>query len=140
MSPEVSAANSGGDSPRALQPDDEVDDSLVPIFASSNVTEDAEDAGEDEDGEAAEDSASKPISVAKRKNKSKALAARGPTALPKNRGNGFEGTSALSVSLRKKDLTLNDNRVFCRSTHDSCRSDAGETRDLSSVCIFPRAQ
>ncbi|KAL7925656.1 Argonaute siRNA chaperone complex subunit Arb1 domain-containing protein [Trichoderma austrokoningii] len=92
MSSEASAIIFGDDSPRTLQLDDEIDDSLIPIFSSSSVAEDGEGAGEDEDeaGEAGEDNAAQPISVAKRKNKSKALAARGPTALPKNRGNGFE--------------------------------------------------
>ncbi|UKZ72151.1 uncharacterized protein TrAtP1_013089 [Trichoderma atroviride] len=70
-----------------------VDESLIPIFSSSSCTDDgggAEYGDEDEAGEAGQSSTPQPISALKRKNKSKGTAARGPTALPRNRGNGFE--------------------------------------------------
>lgn len=115
-----------------------IDDSLIPLFSSSSFSEDddgAED-GDDEDGagEAGQSSAPQPISAAKKKNKSRGTAARGPTALPRNRGNGFEGTASQSLTRRKR-LMLNDNRVLCGSAYDSRRSSGGETRDLSSVRV-----
>ncbi|KAM0476497.1 hypothetical protein ACHAPX_006411 [Trichoderma viride] len=71
-----------------------IDDSLIPLFSSSSFTEDDEGAEDDDDedgaGEAGQSSTLQPISAAKKKNKSMATAARGPTALPRNRGNGFE--------------------------------------------------
>lgn len=118
-----------------------VDDSLIPIFPSS--TEDGEgaedDDGDDEDGagEAGQSSTPQPIPALKRKNKSRGTAARGPTALPKNRGNGFEGTASESLT-RQQSLMLNDNRVLCGSAYDSRRGCGGETRDLPSVRVLPQ--
>lgn len=120
-----------------------VDESLIPIFSSSSCTDDgrgAED-GDDEDGagEAVQSSTPQPISTLKRKNKSKATAARGPTALPRNRGNGFEGAASESLT-RQQRLMLNGSRVLCGSAHDSRRSHGGETRNLPSVRILPQGR
>lgn len=93
---------------QATQPDTETDDSLIPIFTST-AAEDVEGIEDDDDedaageaGEAGEDNASQPVSLMKRKNKSKGIMARGPTALPKNRGNGFEGTISLCLESTKE--------------------------------------
>jgi hypothetical protein len=115
----------GSDAAEMANLDAVIDESLIPIFSSSNVIEDdegtEEEHGEHGTGEASINNASQLVSVTKRKNKSKGTLARGPTALPKNRGNGFEGTASHSL-IREKGLMLNDNRIFCRSTHDSRRS------------------
>lgn len=101
-SPSLTASTASPDNGAAetADLDAEIDDSLIPIFSSSSLTEDDEGAedGDDEDGvgEAGQISAPQPISASKRKNKSRGTAARGPTALPRNRGNGFEGM-ALSL-------------------------------------------
>jgi hypothetical protein len=137
----VSIAASGNNAAQMADLDAVIDDSLIPLFSSSSFTEDDEGAEDDDDedgaGEAGQSSTLQPISAAKKKNKSMATAARGPTALPRNRGNGFEGTASQSLT-RQKRLMLNDNRVLCGSAHDSRRSTGGETRDLSSVRVLPR--
>lgn len=119
--------------------DAEIDDSLIPIFSSSSLSEDDEGAedGDDEDGagEAGPNSALQPIYAAKRKNKGRGTAARGPTALPRNRGNGFEGKAYQSPS-RKISLRLNDSRVLCGSAHDSRGSPGRERSALSPVRVF----
>lgn len=135
MSSEIaSTAGPGDDVAETTQADTEIDDSLIPIFTSSATEDDEgiEDDDEDAAGEVGENNASQPVPVTKRKNKSRGITARGPTALPKNRGNGFEGEKSLSLSFKKKGSMLNDDRVFCGSAYDPRRSDAGETRDLSS--------
>lgn len=135
----ASTAPSGDGGAEKIDPDAEIDDSLIPIFSSSSLEEDDEGAedGDDEDGagEAGQNSALQPISAAKRKNKSRGTAARGPTALPRNRGNGFEGKASQSPS-RQTSLMLNGNRVLCGSAYDSRRSFGGETSALPSVRIF----
>lgn len=140
MSSEIaSTAGPGDDAAETTRPDIEIDDSLIPIFTSSATEDDegSEDDDEDAAGEVGENNASQSVPVIKRKNKSRGIMARGPTALPKNRGNGFEGAKSLTLKFKKKGLMLNDNRVFCGSAYDSRRSDAGETRDLPSVRVMP---
>lgn len=107
MSSEMaSAAVSGSDSAETAQLDTEMDDSLIPIFTSSSATEDGEGTEEDDNedgaGEAGGNGASQQVSVTKRKNRGRGIMARGPTALPKNRGNGFEGTASQSLNTRKR--------------------------------------
>jgi hypothetical protein len=135
----ASTAPPGNGAAERADLDAEIDDSLIPVFSSSSLEEDDEGAedGDDEDGagEPGQDSAPQPISAAKRKNKGRGTAARGPTALPRNRGNGFEGKPSQSLS-RKISLMLNGNRVLCGSAYDSRRSFGGETTALSSVRIF----
>lgn len=141
MSSEIaSTAGPGDDAAEATLPDTEIDDSLIPIFTSIDIQDDqgSEDYDEDAAGEVGEHNASLSMPVIKRKNRSKGIMARGPTALPKNRGNGFEGAKSLSLKFKKKGLMLNDNRVFRGSAYDSRRSDAGETRDVSSVRVMPK--
>lgn len=74
----------------------EVDDSLIPISApTATEADEGDDEGVEEDAE--EDALDGPPDLAqlsapkKKKRKNKSAASRGPTALPKNRGNGFEG-------------------------------------------------
>lgn len=105
MSSEItSAAVSGNDAAETAQPDAEIDESLIPIFTNGAIggDESIEDDDEDAISEAGEDYSSQPASLIKRKNKSKGFMARGPTALPKNRGNGFEGTIYTSLELRER--------------------------------------
>ncbi|KAH8122178.1 Argonaute siRNA chaperone complex subunit Arb1-domain-containing protein [Trichoderma asperelloides] len=93
MSSEIaSTAGPGDDAAEATLPDTEIDDSLIPIFTSIDIQDDqgSEDYDEDAAGEVGEHNASLSMPVIKRKNRSKGIMARGPTALPKNRGNGFE--------------------------------------------------
>ncbi|KAL7800252.1 Argonaute siRNA chaperone complex subunit Arb1 domain-containing protein [Trichoderma ceciliae] len=78
------------DVPETAQQQPEIDESLVQINASSTIDtaeEAAEEAEEVEDDVSRE--STQPL-LAKKKRKNKSLASRGPTALPKNRGNGFE--------------------------------------------------
>ncbi|KAL6901406.1 Argonaute siRNA chaperone complex subunit Arb1 domain-containing protein [Trichoderma evansii] len=88
----TSAAVSGNDAAETAQPDTEIDESLIPIFTDSTTGDDegTEDDDEDVTGEDGENNSSQPVSLIKRKNKNKGFMVRGPTALPKNRGNGFE--------------------------------------------------
>ncbi|EHK20818.1 uncharacterized protein TRIVIDRAFT_50337 [Trichoderma virens Gv29-8] len=86
------AAAPDGDGAQIIEPQPEVDESVISIPTLS-VTE--AEVG-DEDEEAEEDAPDDPIDPArlsaprKKKRKSKTTASRGPTALPKYRGNGFE--------------------------------------------------
>ncbi|KAL9468443.1 hypothetical protein ACSS6W_010137 [Trichoderma asperelloides] len=106
MSSEIaSTAGPGDDAAEATLPGTEIDDSLIPIFMSIDIQDDqgSEDYDEDVAGEVGENNASLSMPVIKRKNKSKGIMARGPTALPKNRGNGFEGAKSLSLKFKKKE-------------------------------------
>lgn len=95
MLPEMdSAAAPDGDGGKAIEPQPDVDDSVISI-PSLSVTEARQVAEEEEAVEDAVDDAIDPAQLSaptkkKRKNK-KTTAGRGPLALPKNRGNGFEG-------------------------------------------------
>ncbi|KAF3066219.1 Argonaute-binding protein 1 [Trichoderma lentiforme] len=94
MLPEMdSAAAPDGDGAKAIEPQPEVDESVISIPALS-VTEAGPIAEEEEANEDALDDAidaAQPSAPTKKKRKNKkSTAGRGPLALPKNRGNGFE--------------------------------------------------
>jgi hypothetical protein len=111
MSPEMTPATVlDGDIDETAQAQPEVDDSLIPILADNaiegeeRVGEVAEEEAEEETGEAGEDIASEftqPLPGKKKRSRNKGLMSRGPTALPKNRGNGFEGMVSRSPRLTK---------------------------------------
>ncbi|KAK4069574.1 uncharacterized protein Triagg1_6998 [Trichoderma aggressivum f. europaeum] len=89
MLPEMdSAAAPDGDGGKAMEPQPEVDGSVIsiPTLSVTEAGEEAEEGGEEAD---AIDPAQLSAPTKKRKNK-KSTSGRGPTALPKNRGNGFE--------------------------------------------------
>lgn len=97
MPPEMDpAAVPDGDGAKAIEPQPEVDDSVISIPTLS-VAEAGAGAEEEEAEADALDDAVDPAQLSapkkKRKNK-KSTAGRGPTALPRNRGNGFEGTAS----------------------------------------------
>ncbi|RFU80140.1 hypothetical protein TARUN_2055 [Trichoderma arundinaceum] len=90
ISPAATSPSEVAEIPQA-QP--EVDDSLIPICASTAIANEEEDQEDDQDIVDTEDvfpDAAHHSSSQKRKRKKKSAADRGPTALPKNRGNGFE--------------------------------------------------
>lgn len=97
MLPEMdSAAAPDGDGAKAIEPQPEVDESVISIPALS-VTEARPVAEEEEADEDALDDAidaAQSSAPTKKKRKNKTTAARGPLALPKNRGNGFEGMTS----------------------------------------------
>lgn len=98
MPPDIdSAAIPDGDGAKAIESQPEVDGSVVSIPTLS-VTEAEAGAAEEEVDEDALDDAIDPAQLSaptkkKRKNR-KTTVARGPLALPKNRGNGFEGMAS----------------------------------------------
>ncbi|KAM0261491.1 hypothetical protein ACHAQJ_002172 [Trichoderma viride] len=95
MSPEMTPTSVlGGDVAETAQPQPEIDDSLIPICAKNTLDgeERVEEGAGEEIGEADDDKPSEftqPL-PAKKKSKKRGIMSRGPTALPKNRGNGFE--------------------------------------------------
>lgn len=124
MLPEMdSAAAPDGDGGKASEPQPEVDGSVISIPALS-LTEAGAEAEEAEEGADALDDANAPAQLSaptkKKRRNNKSTAARGPLALPKNRGNGFEGMHLILHSFCNGDSMLNNDRVFCRPSHDSC--------------------
>lgn len=78
----------------------EIDESLIQIPTSNAITAVEDDVQEDDQEDPTEPAQQQP--TGKKKSKRKGLANRGPTALPKNRGSGFEGTSFEPVHLRNE--------------------------------------
>ncbi|KAL7948659.1 Argonaute siRNA chaperone complex subunit Arb1 domain-containing protein [Trichoderma barbatum] len=92
----ASSAAPDGDAAEIIESQPEVDDSLILIPAFGATEAKGEPTQEDAKEDAEEDTPdglidpAQPAAPKKKKKKNKSTADRGPTALPKNRGNGFE--------------------------------------------------
>lgn len=98
MLPEMdSAAAPDGHGGKAIEPQAEVDGSVIsiPTLSVTETGAEAEDVEEEADAlDDATDPAQLSAPTKKKRRNNKSTAARGPLALPKNRGNGFEGMTS----------------------------------------------
>lgn len=123
MLPEMdSAAAPDGDGGKPIELQPEVDGSVIsiPTLSVTETGAEAEDVEEEADAlDDATDPAQLSAPTKKKRRNNKSTAARGPLALPKNRGNGFEGMHLVLHSFCNGDSMLNDDRVFRGPSHDS---------------------